>query len=42
MTARVSDFLGFQYGWSLGEDNWNLGMDDNLLKTSYLLDASFW
>lgn len=36
MTELVSPFVDIRYGWSYGEDNWNLGMDSNLLTLSYL------
>lgn len=38
MTQKVSPFLEANYGWSLGESGWNLGMDQNLLTFSYLFD----
>lgn len=37
MAAQKSPFLGVNYGWSLGEDSWNVGMDDNLRQFSALL-----
>lgn len=40
MSAKISDFLGVNYGWSYGEDNWNTGMDTNLLQFSYLHEAT--
>lgn len=40
MTQQTSPFLEGKYGWALGESNWNLGMDDNLLKFSYLFDKN--
>ncbi len=40
MTQQTSPFLEGKYGWALGESNWNLGMDDNLLKFSYLFDRN--
>ena len=40
MTQRTSPFLGAKYGWDYGESGWNLGMDENLLKFSYLFDKN--
>lgn len=40
MTQLTSPFLEGKYGWSLGESNWNLGMDENLLKFSYMFDRN--
>lgn len=40
MTQQNAPFLEGKYGWSLGESNWNLGMDENLLKFSYLFDRN--
>lgn len=31
MTAKTDPRSGIQYGWDLGESNWNTGMDANLL-----------
>lgn len=39
MTQQTA-FLDVNYGWAKGEDNWNIGMDDNLLKFSALLDRT--
>jgi hypothetical protein len=30
MTAKTDPRSGIQYGWALGEQNWNTGMDANL------------
>lgn len=40
MTQQTSPFIEGKYGWALGEGNWNLGMDENLLKFSYLFDRN--
>lgn len=32
MAAQTDVRFGLQYGWALGEGNWNTGMDANLLK----------
>lgn len=31
MVASTEPRSGMSYGWSLGENNWNTGMDNNLL-----------
>jgi len=40
MVQKVSPFLEGKYGWSLGESNWNLGMDENLVKFSYMFNRN--
>lgn len=40
MTQQTSPFLDAKYGWSFGESGWNSGMDENLLKFSYLFDSN--
>jgi len=32
MPAQTDVRFGLQYGWTLGESGWNVGMDANLLK----------
>ena len=32
MAAKQDPVSGLNYGWALGEDNWNVGMDSNLVK----------
>jgi len=32
MTALTDPISGLSYGWALGEDNWNTGMDSNLVQ----------
>ena len=31
MPAQTEPRSGLKYGWTLGENNWNTGMDENLL-----------
>jgi len=40
MAATTLPNNGIQYAWALGEDNWNTGMDANLLKIDTLLQGS--
>lgn len=40
MAQQTSPFLEGKYGWGLGESNWNLGMDENLLKFSFMFDKN--
>lgn len=40
MTQQTLPFVEGKYGWLLGESNWNLGMDENLVKFSYLFDRN--
>lgn len=40
MTQKTSPFLGAKYGWDYGENGWNSGMDENLLKFSFLFDRN--
>lgn len=37
MAALTDPISGLSYGWSLGEDNWNTGMDANLVKIGAIL-----
>ncbi len=37
MTALTDPISGLSYGWALGEDNWNTGMDTNLVKIGAML-----
>jgi len=32
MAALTDPISGLSYGWALGEDNWNTGMDSNLVQ----------
>lgn len=36
MPSKQTPFFGINYLWDYGEDNWNVGMDDNLQTLSYL------
>lgn len=40
MSQQTSPFVEGKYGWSYGENGWNTGMDENLLKFSYLFDKN--
>lgn len=40
MAQQTSPFIEGKYGWSFGESGWNGGMDENLLKFSYLFDKN--
>lgn len=40
MTQKTSPFIEAKFGWDFGESNWNMGMDENLLKFSYLHDSN--
>lgn len=40
MTQKISPFLQSKYGWDFGESGWNTGMDENLLKFSFLFDGN--
>lgn len=40
MTQQTSPFVETKFGWDFGESNWNTGMDENLLKFSYLHDSN--
>lgn len=40
MAQQISPWLEGAYGWSFGEDNWNAGMDQNLLKFSFMFDRN--
>lgn len=40
MTQKTSPFLEGKYGWEYGENGWNTGMDDNLLKFSFMFDRN--
>jgi len=40
MTQKISPFLEGKYGWDFGESGWNSGMDENLLKFSFLFDGN--
>lgn len=40
MAQQTSPFIEGKFGWGLGESGWNYGMDENLLKFSYLFDKN--
>ncbi|MNQ04614.1 Pectate lyase superfamily protein [compost metagenome] len=40
MPQQTSPFIEAKYGWSFGENNWNGGMDENLLKFSFMFDRN--
>lgn len=40
MTQQTSPFLDVKYGWNYGESGWNTGMDENLVKFSFLFDRN--
>lgn len=37
---KTSPFLEGKWGWNYGESGWNTGMDENLLKFSFLFDGN--
>lgn len=40
MPQKISPFGEVKFGWDLGESNWNGGMDENLVKFSFLFDKN--
>lgn len=40
MSQQTAPFLEGKYGWNFGESGWNTGMDENLLKFSFLFDRN--
>lgn len=40
MSQQTAPFLESKYGWNFGESGWNTGMDENLLKFSYMFDRN--
>lgn len=40
MTQQISPFIEGKYGWNFGESGWNSGMDENLLKFSFLFNGN--
>lgn len=40
MVQKISPFVETKYGWDFGESGWNSGMDENLIKHSFLLDKN--
>lgn len=37
MPQKTSPFIESKYGWDVGEGGWNVGMDENITKFSFLL-----
>lgn len=40
MSQKISPFLSVNYGWDVGESGWNTGMDENLVKFSFMFDRN--
>lgn len=40
MPQRLSPFIESKYGWDYGESGWNSGMDENILKFSFMFDRN--
>lgn len=40
MPIQTSPFIEAKYGWAFGESGWNSGMDENLLKFSFMFDGN--
>lgn len=40
MTQQTSPFLEAKYGWNFGESGWNTGMDENLVKFSFMFEGN--
>jgi len=40
MAAKQDPVSGLNYGWALGEDGWNVGMDSNLVKIGAMLHVN--
>lgn len=40
MTQKSSPFIEAKYGWEYGESGWNEGMDQNLVKFSFMFDRN--
>lgn len=40
MVQRTSPFIEAKYGWDYGENGWNVGMDENLGKFSFLFQST--
>lgn len=40
MPQQQSPWLDAKYGWNFGESNWNTGVDENLLKFSFMFDRN--
>lgn len=40
MSQKTSPFIEAKFGWNLGESGWNSGMDEDLVRFSYLFDST--
>jgi len=40
MPQKTSPYVESKFGWNYGESGWNTGMDENLIKFGFLLDAT--
>jgi hypothetical protein len=40
MASQIGPNLNINYSWSFGENNWNIGMDENLIKLDTLTQIS--
>lgn len=40
MSQQTAPFLEGKYGWNFGESGWNTGMDENILKFSFMFDRN--
>jgi len=40
MSQLIAPFVEGKYGWNYGESGWNSGMDENLVKFSFLFDRN--
>lgn len=40
MTQQTAPFIEAKYGWNYGESGWNTGVDEDLLKYSFLFDRN--
>lgn len=40
MTQQISPFIEAKYGWDYGESGWNSGVDEDLLKFSFLFNGN--
>lgn len=40
MTQQTSPYLEGKFGWEYGENGWNTGMDENILKFSFMFDKN--
>jgi hypothetical protein len=40
MSQQQAPFIETKFGWDVGEGGWNVGMDENILKFSFLFDRN--